>query len=154
MQARAADLAARLEGTLPVIYGAGPSAPLARRWKTQVNENAKLPAFFSELPEADHNELCGWVGASPDGPRLAAVLLEDADQDPRERRRFELTAEAISSAGAEVVRVEADGEARVARMLWTTMLGDLVSLRLAEARGVDPLPVAAIDALKAELGAS
>ena len=45
-----------------MIYGADLTAPVARRWKTQVNENAKLPAFFSELPEADHNEICGWSG--------------------------------------------------------------------------------------------
>ena len=45
---------------MPVVYGAGLTAPVARRWKTQINENAKVPAFFSELPEADHNEICGW----------------------------------------------------------------------------------------------
>ena len=61
-QARAAEIAERLAGTVPVIYGGELTAPVARRWKTQVNENAKLPAFFSELPEADHNEICGWDG--------------------------------------------------------------------------------------------
>ncbi len=90
---------------------------------------------------------CGWSG---DG--FAAVLLEDADQHPRERRRFELTAEAITGSGAEAIRIETRGETRVARLLWATMLGDLVSLELANARGVDPLPVEAIDRLKASLG--
>ena len=50
----------------PVIYGAGATAAVARRWKTQVNENAKLPAFCSELPEANHNEICGWGEAARD----------------------------------------------------------------------------------------
>jgi glucose/mannose-6-phosphate isomerase len=153
LQARAAEVAVRLEGALTVIYGADSTAPLARRWKTQLNENAKLPAFFSELPEADHNEICGWAELAG-GARTAAVLLEDADQHPRERRRFELTAGAIAAAGAEVVRLRSEGESRVSRMLWTAMLGDLVSLGLAEARGVDPLPVEAIEGLKAALGAS
>ena len=67
LQARAAEIAAQLDGALPVVYGADLTAPVARRWKTQVNENAKLPAFFSELPEADHNELCGWAGAAASG---------------------------------------------------------------------------------------
>ena len=53
---------------MPVVIGADLTAPVARRWKTQINENAKLPAFFSELPEADHNELCGWVRATPSRP--------------------------------------------------------------------------------------
>jgi glucose/mannose-6-phosphate isomerase len=146
LQARASEIASRLDGTIPVVTGAGPTAPVARRWKTQVNENAKVPAFHSELPEADHNEICGW-----DGDAFSAVLLEDADQHPRLRRRFELTGEAIASAGATVVQLETQGETRIARLLWATMLGDLVSLQLAEARGVDPLPVEAIEGFKAAL---
>jgi glucose/mannose-6-phosphate isomerase len=124
---------------------------VARRWKCQVNENAKLPAFYSELPEADHNELCGW-----DAPEthLAAVFLEDSDQHPRVRRRIELTAAAVAAGGAPTVRVETAGETRVARLLWATMLGDLISLELAAQRGVDPLPVEAIERFKQAMGHS
>jgi glucose/mannose-6-phosphate isomerase len=149
LQARAAEIAAQLEDFFPVLYGADLTTPVARRWKCQVNENAKLPAFFSELPEADHNELCGWdVPAA----RLAAVFLEDADQHPRIRRRFELTAAAVAGDEAPTVRIETVGETRVARLLWATMLGDLVSLELAKARGVDPLPVEAIERFKEAMG--
>jgi glucose/mannose-6-phosphate isomerase len=149
LQARAAELAAELDGSFPIVHGADLTAPAGRRWKTQINENAKLPAFFSELPEADHNELCGW---SVPEARLAAVFLEDRDQHPRERRRFELTAAAVAADGAPVVRIETAGETRVARLLWAVMLGDLVSLELAKARGVDPLPVEAIERFKQEMG--
>jgi glucose/mannose-6-phosphate isomerase len=147
LRALAADLADRLDGTVPAIVGADLTAPVARRWKTQVNENAKAHALFSELPEADHNEICGWTGDA-----FSAVLLEDPDQHPRVRRRFELTGEAIAGTGAEAIQIETQGETRTARLLWATMLGDLVSLALAEARGVDPLPVEAIDDFKAALG--
>ncbi|HKA66292.1 MAG TPA: bifunctional phosphoglucose/phosphomannose isomerase [Solirubrobacterales bacterium] len=150
LQALAADIASRLDGAIPVVYGADLTAPVARRWKTQVNENVKLPCFYSELPEADHNELCGWSGASDAG--LAAVFLEDCDQHPRERRRFELTAEAVAPDAAAVVRVETSGETRVARLLWATMLGDLVSLELARERGVDPVPVESIERFKEAMG--
>jgi glucose/mannose-6-phosphate isomerase len=149
LQSRAAEIAAQIERSLPVVYGADLTAPVARRWKSQVNENAKLPAFFSELPEADHNELCGWNAPGAD---LAAVFLEDSDQHPRVRRRFELTAAAVAADGAATVRVETAGETRVARLLWATMLGDLVSLELARARGVDPLPVEAIERFKEAMG--
>jgi glucose/mannose-6-phosphate isomerase len=146
LQERAEEIVARLGDTVAVITGADLTAPVARRWKTQINENAEAPAFFSELPEADHNELCGWSGGE-----LSAVMLEDCDQHPRVRRRFELTAELIRAGGAEAVRIETEGETRIARLVWATMLGDLVSLRIAEARGVDPLPVTAIEDLKAAL---
>jgi glucose/mannose-6-phosphate isomerase len=147
LRRRAAEIADRLRERVPVVIGADLTVPVARRWKTQINENAKLPAFFSELPEADHNEICGWSG---DG--FAAVMLEDADQHPRERLRLQLTAESIADRGAPIVSIETEGETRVARLLWATMLGDLVSLALAEAQGVDPLPVEAIDEFKAALG--
>jgi glucose/mannose-6-phosphate isomerase len=150
LRALAAEIASQLGDARPVIYGADLTAPVARRWKTQVNENAKLPAFYSELPEADHNEICGWAGSEA-GDRLAAVFLEDRDQHPRVRRRIELTAEAVSPS-ALAVRVETAGETRVARLLWATMLGDLVSLELAKARGVDPVPVEPIERFKEAMG--
>jgi glucose/mannose-6-phosphate isomerase len=146
---RARELAARIGDAIPVITGSDLTAPVAYRWKTQANENAKLPAFSSVLPEADHNELEGWSGAER---RFAAIFLEDRDQHPRERRRFELTAKAIEPHAAAVVRLETEGETRTERVLHTVMLGDLVSLELAKARGVDPMPVEGIERFKSELG--
>jgi glucose/mannose-6-phosphate isomerase len=148
-ESRARELAAEVGEAVPVIYGGDLTAPVAYRWKTQVNENAKSPAFAGVLPEADHNELEGWSGA--DG-RFAAIFLEDRDQHPRERKRFELTAKAIEPHATAVIRLETDGETRTDRVLHTVMLGDLLSMELANARGVDPLPVEGIESFKRELG--
>jgi glucose/mannose-6-phosphate isomerase len=146
LRSRAAKVAEEL-GDLPtVVYGADLTAAVARRWKTQLNENAKLQAFFGELPEADHNEVCGWAGGST--ATMAAVFLEDRDQHPRERRRFELTAELVAESGAAVVRVESEGETRIERLLWATLLGDLVSLEVAARVGADPERVDALDRIK------
>ena len=148
---RAAALAEDLEGTVPAIYGSGLTAPVAYRWKCQLNENAKAPAFWAELPELDHNEIVGWEGAG-DGARMSAVLLEDRDQHPRERERFELTAKLIEPRAARVARIETEGESRTERLLSAVMLGDLLSLNIAARRGVDPTPVEVIERLKDELG--
>ncbi len=145
----ATEVAGAIGDRTPVIYGAGPTTAAARRWKTQANENAKSPAFCAELPEANHNEICAWEAAS--AASLVAVLLEDRDQHPREQLRFDLTAAEVERGGAAAVRIEAAGESRIERLLWTVMLGDLVSLELAAARGVDPLPIEAIDRLKSAL---
>jgi glucose/mannose-6-phosphate isomerase len=151
LQQQAREIATLVAGAVPVIYGSDLTAPVARRWKTQVNENAKFPAWWSELPEADHNEILGWSGAVGD-ERAAAIFLEDRDQHPRVARRFELTAKSVESGAAAVARVETAGETRLERMLWAVMLGDLVTLELARRRGVDPLPVEAIERFKEELG--
>jgi glucose/mannose-6-phosphate isomerase len=147
IKAKAAEIADRLAGSTAVVYGSDLTAPVARRWKTQINENAKVPAFYSELPEADHNEICSWEPESP-ASTMAAVFLEDCDQHPRERQRFELTAEVIAPGAADVVRLETKGETRVERLLWGMLLGDLVSLEMARLRGVDPGSIEAIDKLK------
>jgi glucose/mannose-6-phosphate isomerase len=151
LQQQAREIAALVAGAVPVIYGSDLTAPVARRWKTQVNENAKFPAWWGELPEADHNEILGWSGAVGD-ERAAAILLEDRDQHPRVGRRFALTAKSVEPGAAAVARVETAGETRLERMLWAVMLGDLVSLELARQRGVDPLPVEAIERFKEEMG--
>ena len=148
---RAKELAGHISGSIPVIYGADLTVPVALRWKTQVNENAKWPAFTAALPEADHNEIEGWAGADGSG-RMSAILLEDRDQHPRVRQRFEVTASMIEPAGHHVTRIETEGETRTERLLWAVMLGDLLSLQLAAERGVDPTPIDMIDRLKDELG--
>jgi glucose/mannose-6-phosphate isomerase len=147
LRAQAGEVAPALAGGPTVIYGSDLTAAAAKRWKCQINENAKAPAFASDLPEADHNEICGWSAGSG-AERMAAVFLEDCDQHPRERRRFELTAELVAAEGAAVVRLETAGENRVERLLWATLLGDLVSIEMASQRGVDPAAIVAIDKLK------
>jgi glucose/mannose-6-phosphate isomerase len=148
---RSTDLADALAGTIPVIYGNDLTRPVAYRWKTEINENAKQPAFWNEMPEMGHNEIVGWAEGSG-AERFSAVFLLDSDQHPRQRRRMEVTAEQIDASVGHVELVEVEGESRTARMLQALMLGDLLSLHLAARRGVDPTPIEAIDRLKDELG--
>ena len=144
------ELARGLYGTVPQIAGAGLTASIAYRWKTQFNENAKIPAFSHELPELDHNEIVGWETAAEFG-RFSAVFLDDADLHPRIRQRIELTRGLIAASAAATFRVESVGETPTERLLSLVVLGDLVSLYLAVLRGVDPTPVAVLENLKSAL---
>jgi glucose/mannose-6-phosphate isomerase len=148
-ESRATELAGEIGDATIVVYGSDLTAPVAYRWKTQVNENAKVPAFSAVLPEADHNELEGWSGSEG---RFAAIFLGDRDQHPRERKRFELTAKAVEPYAATVINVETEGETRTERVLHTVMLGDLLAIELANARGVDPLAVDVLEGFKKEMG--
>jgi glucose/mannose-6-phosphate isomerase len=141
------ELARGLHGTVPQIAGAGLTAPIAYRWKTQINENAKTPCFSNELPELDHNEIVGWQGAKDLG-RFSAVFLDDSDLHPRIRQRIELTRGLIEAEATATYRVESIGESSTERLISLVLLGDLVSLYLAVLRGVDPTPVTMIDRLK------
>jgi glucose/mannose-6-phosphate isomerase len=146
----AKETARGLLGTTPVIAGAGLTSPIAYRWKTQINENAKQPAFWNELPELDHNEISGWEGAGDLG-RFSAIFLDDSDAHPRVKERMDLTERLISGNAAASFRLETRGQTAIERVISLVLLGDLVSIYLAALRGVDPGPVQLIDELKAAL---
>ncbi len=146
----AKETARALLGSAPVVAGAGLTAPIAYRWKTQINENAKLPAFSHELPELDHNEIVGWEGAESVG-RFAAVFLDDSDAHPRVKARMELTEKLIAGHATASLHLETRGQTTIERVFSLVLLGDLVSLYLAVLRGVDPGPVEVLEQLKSEL---
>jgi glucose/mannose-6-phosphate isomerase len=143
-------LAHALHGSVPMVAGTGLTTPIAYRWKTQLNQNAKLPAFSSELPELDHNEVVGWTGA-PGLGRFSAIFLDDCDNHPRVSDRIELTSGLIAERAHTVQIVSTLGEGTVERVMSLVLLGDLVSLYLAVLQGIDPSPVGIIDELKTRL---
>ncbi len=144
-------LARKLDERLVVVYGAGPTVPVARRWKGQVNENAKAPAFFNELPELDHNELMGWTSLPHITASTFALFLTDESAGERLLRRAELTAREYEALGVATEVVAARGSSRLARLFSLVQLGDYASCYLALLYGVDPTPVDAIQAFKANL---
>jgi glucose/mannose-6-phosphate isomerase len=141
-------IAHAIEGRIPVVYGGRTTTAAARRWRAQLNENSKLPAFFGDLPEAHHNEVVGWHHA---GDALFGIVLETAEEHERMVRRFDVTAEVMDAAGFEALRVEGRGESPTAQVMSLVLLGDLVSVYLAVLRGIDPTPVEEIEGLKRRL---
>jgi glucose/mannose-6-phosphate isomerase len=143
-------VARELHDTIPVIHGAASTVAVGRRWSTQISENAKSPAFWSELPEANHNQICGWERGRSMAP-VSGVFLGDPDQHPRVKRRIELMAAEVERTGAPAIRLDARGESRLERVLSLVLLGDVVSVYLAVLASVDPTPVGAIDTFKQQL---
>lgn len=147
---RAAEIATQLAGRIPIIYGGGPiSGVVAQRWKTQINENAKMPAWWSALPELDHNEITGWE-TMPDvtSKLLGIVALTDRSDHDRVAERIEYTRNLTSAAVPWVAEVASSGTFPLTRLVSLTVIGDLVSLMMAEQAGVDPAPVNTIEKLK------
>jgi glucose/mannose-6-phosphate isomerase len=136
----AEELARRIGRTIPLVHGAQAiGAAAALRWKAQVNENAKSPAFYAVYPELCHNEVAGW-GQHGDVTRQVVTLVNlrhDAEH-PQVVRRFELVGEMLREVVADVVEVRAQGEGDLAQLLDLVLVGDFVSLHLAAHEGVDP----------------
>src|ERR671911_1930054 len=142
--------------TVPLVFGAGPlGAVAAQRWKAQVNENAKAPAFAATIPELCHNEICGW-GQHGDVTRQVFTLVELRHGFEHEQldKRFALTRTLIEEALAQVLEVRAEGEGRLAQLLDLMYVGDWASCYLALDHDVDPGPIDTIFQLKDALGQS
>ncbi len=146
----AKSVARQLGGTIPVIYGASATIAPARRWSSQLNENAGVPAFWTELPEANHNQICGWEQSRELAP-LSGVFLCDPDQHPRVQRHVDLAAAELERVGAPAIQVHTRGDSRLERVLSAVLLGDLVSVYTAILAGVDPTPTPALSRLKQQL---
>jgi glucose/mannose-6-phosphate isomerase len=146
----ARSVADGLRGRIPIIYGGGPlTVPVAQRWKAQINENAKVPAWWSPLPEANHNELAGWESmAERTREILGVVALTDRADHDRIKDRLAHTAVLTEHAVPWVGSVPSRGDSVLARLVSLTVVGDLVSWMLADDAGVDPVPVAIIEDLK------
>jgi glucose/mannose-6-phosphate isomerase len=79
------SLALDLVGTLPMVWGTSVlSGVAARRFASQLNENAKYPAIAGALPEAAHNQVAAFDGPfAPRSSRLSAPhRQEQGRQEP------------------------------------------------------------------------
>jgi glucose/mannose-6-phosphate isomerase len=151
----ATEVARRIGRTIPLVHGAtGPSAVAAMRWKTQVNENAKSPAFFAVQPELCHNEVAGW-GQHGDVTRqvLTLVTLRHGGEHPQVARRVALVKELMDEVVANIVEVRTDAADDVTSLYDLVLVGDFVSLHLAAREGTDPGPVPVLGELKQRLAA-
>lgn len=143
-------IASRLGGKAAIIYGGfGVGATAAYRWKTQLNENGKVPAYAGVVAEMNHNELEGWHPST--GEPFAGVWLHDSGDHPRIARRLELSAQVIGDSLTEAGTVVSLGESPLARFFSLAVVGDVASVRVAEAAGTDPVPVETIERFKRQL---
>ena len=147
----AKQLAQRLFGCLPVIYGAGIAAEAAHRWKTQLNENSKSWAFYEVFPELNHNATVGFSLPKEVASKIRVVLLRSPTFNARIKLRYEVTCELLKQSGVAYEFVDGEGKSALAQMVSLVSFGDYVSYYLALLYKVDPSPVKVIEYLKERL---
>ncbi|HEV3471986.1 MAG TPA: bifunctional phosphoglucose/phosphomannose isomerase [Actinomycetota bacterium] len=149
----AKDLAGRIVNRIPVIAGGyGVGATAAYRFKCDLNEYGKTPAFWHYLPELDHNEIVGWNRLKDlTHERFVAILLRDEGDGERIDLRFDLTRRLTEGHFADVVEIRSEGTSPLARILSLVLITQLAAIYVGLAYGVDPGPVEVIQKLKAEL---
>lgn len=148
---KAKTLALSFYGNIAILYAADMMAPVARRWKTQINENAKAWAFAEALPEAHHNSVVGYENPYELAGNVVLAMLRSRYSHQRNLLRYEVTEKVMKRTGLVYHIVDAEGDTPLQQMLWALYLGDYVSFYLAAAYETDPTPVGVIDFLKGEL---
>ncbi len=147
----AKQLARRLHRTIPVIYGTADNTGLvAMRWKTQINENAKQPAFWNVVPELNHNEILSFEN---EGLRkgLYCIFLKNDYDHPENIARIQIMRELLEEKEVSTEVVQADGTSEISQVLSQIYFGDYVSYYLAILNGIDPTPVELIESFKKKL---
>ena len=148
-QNEAKRLALAIGDRLTAIYGRPATGAVAYRWKTDLEENAKLLALAGALPEMNHNEIEAWRGPAA---RDRHVVFLREEGEPREiARRFAVVHDLIGPVAGGVSECWARGAGRVARLLALAYVGMWVSYYAALARGVDPWTVELLDEVKRRL---
>lgn len=148
----ARQLAEHLRGAIPIIWGStGLTEAVALRWKAQINENAKSPAYYNLFPELNHNEIVGFEVPKELLSHLAVVILRDQGDSPQIQKRMAITRQIIEKQVQEVLEVSSQGQSFLARFYSLVYLGDYTSVYLAHEYGINPTPVQVIDYLKSEL---
>ena len=148
---RAKRVATFVGSRIPVVWGSeGISWPAAWRWKAAFNENAKIPAFASSLPELNHHEVVGWSKGHADAFCLA--VLREPGEHPSVQARLDATLPEIRAADVEVLEISIErGRNPFSMGLELMLVGDLASAYHALDRGIDPAPIEAIARVKARL---
>lgn len=145
----AKSLAGKLIGKVPLIYASERLAPVAYRWKTQFNENAKIHAFSHSFSELNHNEIVGFTNLNA---HYYVIIIQDEADHPRIKARMKLTREVLSKKDVPSTEIVVKGDNVLTRLLSAIHIGDLASVYLAMFTNTDPEPVEAIEDFKKQLG--
>ncbi|MBN1353717.1 MAG: bifunctional phosphoglucose/phosphomannose isomerase [Candidatus Omnitrophica bacterium] len=145
------SIASKIFGTFSTIYASETLGSVATRWRGQLAENAKTLSSAHVFPEMNHNEIVGWVNPRKMLDNFTAIILKDVDDQPRIKKRMDITASILKNEGFSVLELESQGENFLERMLSLVYTGDFVSFYLSILNGIDPTPVERITYLKKRL---
>lgn len=148
LEAQGAELAKKLKGCVPIIYGPSEFAGVCRIWKIKVNESVKTPAFYYVFPETNHNDMVGWTNFDF---KPAFVYLMTQSMHPRVQKRMDVMEKMLKDR-LPVHRCVVDGDDTLQEIFLAILLGDFTTLAMANDAGVDPSVVEMVESFKKMLG--
>ena len=149
---KAKQTAERIYKRFPIMYTHDEYfAPVALRWRGQLEENAKMLCSHHVFPEMNHNEIMGWQKGNTLLDTCIVLMLKDAKSNPRVNQRIEITTRVIRDKGFDVIEVSAHGTNVLSRIMSLLYMADFVSLYCAVLHHINPIAIDTIDYIKNEL---
>lgn len=148
----AKKFAIRMENAIVYITGAETMWPIAYRWSSMLNENAKHLATALSIPELCHNWLTGLDNPVELRKSIIVVILQSKFDFSRNRLRQQIVGQLLNKKGIrhEFVQVAPSGSL-LSEQLVTIYLGDYISYYLAMLHQVNPTTTEEIIYLKKQL---
>src|SRR3990170_620052 len=143
--------ALQIYGTVPIIYSYGLYRSVALRFKTQINENCKLPARFDVFPELDHNEIMGWEAEKTILKHYALILLRGPEEPEEVKTRIEVLKEKFFKKAKSMMEIHAQGQTPLTRIFHLLFTADMITLYLAVLRRRDPVASQTFEILKYQM---
>jgi glucose/mannose-6-phosphate isomerase len=141
-------IAQRLAKKIPVILAAASTTAAAGyRFKTQLNENAKAPALVAVFPELTHNEIMN-LASLPAANNFCPIFLESSFDSRLIRKMQRAVRLLLKKNFMEIFVLKARGRTLLEQILYLVFLVDLISIRVALVKKVDPTPVFFINRVK------
>lgn len=131
-----------------VAYSEASMEGVITRFRQQINENSKSLAWEHVFPEMNHNELVGWAGGKDE---YAVLIFRSSFEHSRSSVRINISKDIFRKYTSTVLEFNAKGDTLLAQSFYHILLGDWISVYLAELNKVDDVEVKVIDFLKAEL---
>lgn len=148
IKSEALKVAKGIKGKTPIIYSEESYEGVSIRLRQQLNENAKVLCWHHILPEMNHNELVGWAGGKNE---YAVILFRNNSDYSRTQKRMEISKEVIEKYTNSHFEIWSKGNNPIEKSMYLILLGDWISIYLAELLDVDPIEIKVINHLKGEL---
>ena len=132
---------------IPIIYYPHGLQPVATRFKSSLQENAKTHVITEDIIESCHNGIVAWENSS----NVQPILLQGQDDFIKTKERFTIIKEYFNKNNIEFKEIFSVSGNILTKTVCLTYLLDYVTIYFAILSKIDPSPVNSIDFIKERL---
>jgi glucose/mannose-6-phosphate isomerase len=136
------ELADSLKGKIPIFYSSSRNAAIAYSWKVNFNETGRIPAFYNEFPELNHNEMAGFEKLSSTeelSSKFYFIFLRDESDNPKILKRMDICKKFFEKwgLGVKILELNSLGNNKIEAIFISLLISHWSAYNVAKNYGVD-----------------